>query len=196
MTSTATMPEIAGGNDLIGLVVAAHDGSPGANLALRWAAHLASDVDARLRVVRIWQVRDVWDEAVRESASAHSPSPDRLAAIARRHLAADVAAVPVRPSKVELHIARGPDEAGLILQAVADADLLVLGSRGRGRATAALLGSVAARCTREAPCPVVVVPRRLISADHHLAGRSDREHPKSLVGARFPSPTDGGSART
>lgn len=178
--------------DPVRLVVSAHDGSPGADLALRWAAGLALRVDSRLRIVRIWQVRDVWDEAVRESAGARSPSPEQLVAIARRRLAADAAAVLGRSLEAELRIARGPDEAGLILKAAADADLLVLGSRGRGRAAAALLGSVAARCTREAPCPVVVVPRRLTSAGRHTSTQEDDE-PVSAAGGPVPSsPRDGG----
>ncbi len=38
------------------------------------------------------------------------------------------------------------------------AALLVVGSRGRGSLTSALLGSVSARLAAQAPCPVVVVP--------------------------------------
>lgn len=39
-----------------------------------------------------------------------------------------------------------------------DAELLVVGSRGRGTVRAALLGSTSHALAREAPCPVVVVP--------------------------------------
>lgn len=38
------------------------------------------------------------------------------------------------------------------------ADLLVVGARGRGAFSAALLGSVSTGLSRRAPCPVVVVP--------------------------------------
>ncbi|HYZ07963.1 MAG TPA: universal stress protein, partial [Pseudonocardiaceae bacterium] len=57
---------------------------------------------------------------------------------------------------------RGPDEADLVLRASSDADLLVVGSRGRGRVATALLGSVSARCIREATCPVLVIPHRMM----------------------------------
>jgi nucleotide-binding universal stress UspA family protein len=49
----------------------------------------------------------------------------------------------------------GPAEA--LVDAAADADLLVVGNRGRGNIAAALLGSTSAKVADEAPCPVVVV---------------------------------------
>jgi nucleotide-binding universal stress UspA family protein len=47
--------------------------------------------------------------------------------------------------------------AEALLAAAADADLLVVGNRGRGNIAAALLGSTSAKVADEAPCPVVVV---------------------------------------
>jgi nucleotide-binding universal stress UspA family protein len=39
-----------------------------------------------------------------------------------------------------------------------DAELLVIGSRGRGTVRAALLGSTAHSLVDDAPCPILVVP--------------------------------------
>jgi nucleotide-binding universal stress UspA family protein len=45
-----------------------------------------------------------------------------------------------------------------VLTAAADgADLLVVGSRGHGGFTEALLGSVSQHCVHHAPCPVVII---------------------------------------
>ena len=45
-----------------------------------------------------------------------------------------------------------------LLDAAADADLLVVGSRGRGGFKGLLLGSVSQKCAQHAPCPLVIVP--------------------------------------
>ena len=59
------------------------------------------------------------------------------------------------------------------LAAVSDeekAELLVVGSRGRGRLTSALLGSVSADVARTARCPVAIIPER-------AAGSAPRQRP-------------------
>src|SRR4029077_2242999 len=59
--------------------------------------------------------------------------------------------VVVRPRVVE-------GQAGPVLVDAAEgADLLVMGNRGHGGLTEALLGSVGQYCVRHAPCPVVIM---------------------------------------
>ena len=69
--------------------------------------------------------------------------------------APDSTSVVVHPLVVEGH----PTE--VLLEVAREADLLVVGSRGRGELAGLLLGSVSQRCAERASCPVVVVPRAL-----------------------------------
>lgn len=63
------------------------------------------------------------------------------------------------PPHVEVAVETG-DPVDVLTAAGQDgADLLLVGSRGYGPMEMVLLGSVAAKLTRTAPCPVMVVPR-------------------------------------
>ena len=59
-------------------------------------------------------------------------------------------------ARVQAQVIRG-SAAAVLLEASRDADLLVVGNRGRGAFAELLLGSVSEHCVRHAPCPVVVV---------------------------------------
>jgi nucleotide-binding universal stress UspA family protein len=59
--------------------------------------------------------------------------------------------------KIQRAIAEGP-AATVLREAAEGADLLVVGTRGRGGFSGLLLGSVSSQCVHHAPCPVVVVP--------------------------------------
>jgi nucleotide-binding universal stress UspA family protein len=150
----------------IALVAVGYDGSGASEEAVRWADSLARRTGSALRVVWAWKIRDVWDTAVAEDHHAVSPPMRELESVARRRLAEVVARLLGSDAPhVELHLRQGPDSADILLHAAADADLLVVGSRGRGRAASAVLGSVSARCVHESPVPVLVIPHRMVRAE-------------------------------
>lgn len=133
-------------------VVVGIDGSEDSERALRWAAHEAQQRGGSVQAVM------VYDWAGNEAALlAGLPDSERQHT---EDVLADVVgrvgrAFPGTPIATEA--LRG--NAGTRLTEVAaDADLLVVGSHGRGRLYHAVLGSVAEACVRQAQCPVVVIP--------------------------------------
>lgn len=60
---------------------------------------------------------------------------------------------------VELAFGSPPTEMSNTIPAKYDADLIIVGATGRGAAERVLIGSVAERVTRQAPCDVLVVRR-------------------------------------
>jgi nucleotide-binding universal stress UspA family protein len=146
-------------------VVAGVDGSPGARKALAWAVDEARLRRCSLRVVHAWMVPliDAMPEPLGDRLPADRPSDDEvyehLVAVAKGVLdeALDEAKgwAPELEIEGELVEARA---AGALIAAAGDAELLVVGSRGRGGFGGLLLGSVSAQCVHNASCPVVVVP--------------------------------------
>jgi len=60
------------------------------------------------------------------------------------------------PADVETRLVED-DPGPALVEAASDADLLVVGSHGRGRVASALMGSVSSHVVHHARCPVVVV---------------------------------------
>ena len=145
-------------------IVVGIDGSEPAQRALRWAL-----AEAELRAsssgapsVGASSVRAVycWEEPVLLGGDLMMalPDPALLEQDAEEALSGWLAAAEV-PEGVTLTGAtqRGNPGHGL-LDAIGDAGLVVVGSRGLGGFKGLLLGSVARRVTHLAPCPVVVIP--------------------------------------
>lgn len=79
-----------------------------------------------------------------------------------RDRAQEIATELLGSCKVELDVRRG-DPARLLIEASKTLDLLVLGSRAYGPVCHVLLGSVSAPVMRSARCPLLVVPRGVMS---------------------------------
>lgn len=136
-------------------IVVGVDGSPQSEAALDWAM-----AEARLRGATVRAVH-AWSLPYHQGEIGHMAGElihDPLAQFAQETLdaavrtAASQHAVPV----IEGQVVQAPAARALI-EAAADADLLVVGSRGRGGFTGLLLGSVSQQCAQGAMCPVVIV---------------------------------------
>lgn len=132
-------------------IVVGVDGSPEADTALAWAAHLARRTGQPLAVVHAWMVP--WPAETAASAEAVDAVRDE----AQRMLDAAVASVGDR-LEVEPVLAAGGAARSLIEEAARDTALVVVGTRGRGGALAALLGSVSHQLAHHTAVPLVVVP--------------------------------------
>lgn len=91
-------------------------------------------------------------------ASFYRLIADREQLAARRILDEQVESFRVAGGHVDTVVVAGdPVEVILSLVKSAEIDLVVTGTHGRTGLAHALLGSVAERCVREAPCPVLTV---------------------------------------
>jgi nucleotide-binding universal stress UspA family protein len=139
-------------------VVVGIDGSMESRSALRFAMEDAARRGQGVRVISALTPPQYWPKAYGLAAlPALGDVKDDLRRTARRMVDDTVAEQPDLASvPVELHEVEGQPAKVLVDQS-RDADLLVLGHRGRGGFTSTLLGSVGLQCVLHAECPVVVV---------------------------------------
>ncbi|MFJ9626782.1 universal stress protein [Streptomyces sp. NPDC101175] len=163
-------------------VIAAVDGSDDSLRALDWALDAARRRAAPLRVVHVRQYAAAWTPpGALVAGSPEADEDDHVLAQVRARLDGR----PERPAMEYLGVQGAP---GAVLPELgAGAQLLVLGSRGRGGFASLLLGSNGMAAARDADCPVVVVPRpgRAVHGETP-AGPG----PRVVVGLHVDSPDD------
>ncbi|MFE4667446.1 universal stress protein [Streptomyces sp. NPDC056716] len=161
-------------------VIAAVDGSEDSLRALDWAVDTARGRGALLRVVHVRQYA-AWTQPGAPVVLPPGPAEDPVLDDVRDYLAklTDV------PETEYL----GVDGAvGVVLPELGDsAQLIVLGSRGRGGFASLLLGSNGIAVARDAGCPVVVVPRPGREVDD---APEVEPGPRVVVGVKVDSPDD------
>ncbi|MEX0869054.1 MAG: universal stress protein [Nitriliruptoraceae bacterium] len=146
-------------------IVVGIDDSTGARQALTWAVAEARLRDAALEVVHVYDpVPTAWAYADGELLSAsRAAALDRDIEDARRtaeeHAQTMVANAigDIADLSVETTVVEGFRPAEELISRSANADLLVVGSRGRGGFAGLLLGSVSQQCATHAHCPVVII---------------------------------------
>ncbi|PZH16786.1 universal stress protein UspA [Streptomyces sp. NTH33] len=133
-------------------VVVGVDGSPSSYAALRWAVRYAQLVGGVVEAVYAWDT----PSDIGWTGPAIDPEFDLEQA--RERFAEELRAVftDERPAGMREHLAEG-DPSEVLVRASQGAEVLVVGSRGRGGFARAMLGSVSQRCAQHAACPVVVV---------------------------------------
>lgn len=138
-------------------IVVGVDGSAPSKAALAWAIRQAELTGATVEAVMAWQYPVMvggygW-------VPAAAPEAAEFKAIAGRELSKTVAETvddSANTVKVSATVREG-NAAQILLHAAQGADLLVVGSRGHGGFTGALLGSVSQHCVHRATCPVAII---------------------------------------
>lgn len=140
-----------------GHVVVGLDGSAGGQAALRFALDEAARTGAELVAVHAWEIPDPVDITA-PTPTAHAEVREYLVSHADEHVRALVdESRTERTEDVPVRIEIVHDQAAhALLTKGGDADLIVVGSRGRGGFTGLLLGSVSQTVLHHARVPVVV----------------------------------------
>ena len=141
-------------NDAHGAVVVGYDLTAHSQLALDWAARHAATHHRPLLIVHA-----ITPPHVQDGLGVGMPELRKeMRVIGRRSLDGALARVQaVEPGvDVKVHLAFGATHE-VLLDSLTGAQLLVVGSRGRGTLASLVLGSVSAGVAATAPCPVVVV---------------------------------------
>lgn len=154
----------------MGTIVVGVDGSAGSDAALRWALDEARLRGSSVRVVHVYQPprMPLTEAGVGAAGGIGVPilaeSADELGRAAEAEAMKVIEEALRRTggdSRREIEIERatvaGPP-AQMLIESAPGAELLVVGSRGRGGFLGLLLGSVSQQCAQHPPCPVVILP--------------------------------------
>lgn len=137
-------------------IVAGHDGSALASVAVAHAAGLAVRLGVPLHVVRVWSLKTAPTPA--SMKGGYVPPAEDFEAAVLEDLAEHLAAIEM-PEGLDLrtHAVRG-QSAGALIEVATGCEMLVVGNRGQGGFRGLRLGSTADQVLHHAKVPVLVVP--------------------------------------
>ncbi len=157
-----------------GPVVVGVDGSELSEQAVRLAFREASSRGSGLVAVHAW---NLLYEGIPAGQAMSVIDRDEVEQQARAELAESLAGYGEEFPDVAVDRVVVEDyPVDALVRQSAEASLLVVGTRGRGRVRGFLLGSVSQGVMHSAPCPVLVAR----GAEHAAAGRDGRQHTASV----------------
>jgi nucleotide-binding universal stress UspA family protein len=139
-----------------GRIVVGVDGSPSAKAALAWAVRQGELTGASVEAVIAWHYPAMVGGVPFAPIGGMDTADYGTFAAGVLRDAVSETVDPDGPVKVSSTVRAG-NAAQVLLDLADGADLLVVGSRGHGGFTEALLGSVSQACVHHARCPVVIV---------------------------------------
>jgi nucleotide-binding universal stress UspA family protein len=136
------------------------DFSPCSEAALEYAIHLAQRLGAELHVLHVWEVPvGIGVDAIHVVAlpeGGRTSLADFVRGEAEKELGKLMSQLETRGLSAFAKLVPG-EAARQILEAAKDADLVVMGTHGRGAVAHFLLGSVAERVVRKSDTPVLTL---------------------------------------
>lgn len=138
-------------------IVVGVDFSPVSHAAMRKAAQLAAETDAELTIAHVWEIPIY---AVGEGAAFPAPVLEDVISASQRLLEtwqAEARSLGARTVATMLRNGAPWHELVELVRGDPSYDLIVVGTHGRTGIKHVLLGSVAERVARHAPCAVLVV---------------------------------------
>lgn len=155
-------------------IVVGVDGSDESRNALAWAAEEAKLRQAELEVVYAYEYTPAWqlygyegvsvaqmDAIAAEDEAAQEQAQEQAGELVRQ-LVDDLG--PVEGVKVTPVAITDRRAAAALVARSENADMLVVGSRGRGGFSGLLLGSVSQQCAAHAHCPVTIISPKVNTA--------------------------------
>lgn len=143
-------------------IIVGVDGSEAASRAVGLAANLSKAHGSQLVLVHVVQLSAIADQALQMSATEHlKENPkgimEKLSEKALDQAKDQALQAGAEEKNISMMTADG-DQARQLIQAAKrrKADLIVLGSRGRGRLEGLLLGSVSQKVIALAPCACLI----------------------------------------
>jgi nucleotide-binding universal stress UspA family protein len=131
-------------------IVVGIDGSEQSQAALRWTIEQARLTGAAVDAVTAWRFPASYGMSVVAADLDVEGEATKMLSETVADVVRGASEVPVRQM-----VGEGPP-AEVLLNTAKGADLLVVGSRGRGGFASAVLGSVSLACVLHATCPVLV----------------------------------------
>jgi nucleotide-binding universal stress UspA family protein len=139
-------------------IIVGVDGSEHSRHALEWAIREAAVRHAPLTVLTVQQaVAGSWGGPVLDPGDQDLAEKAREVAQEETDRTLEKINPELRPSSVSVRAVNGLP-AEVLLEAAADADMLIVGCRGTGGFKRLPMGSVSTQVTHHAHCPVVVIP--------------------------------------
>ena len=160
------------------------DGSEDSKTALAWAVAQATGRDAQILALCTWRAPILPSDAIGQPALLMDWN--RFEAELRRHLDEIIASVRLAGAavgpQIKARVQQGP-AARTLIENSEGAELLVVGTKGRGGLSGVMLGSMSRQCATHATVPVAVVPAttRCVPVRHLVVGYDGSPNARDAV---------------